>query len=175
MKITQNILFYIVPILLLFTSVQKVISQNLNGTFIMSSVGSIPNLSNNSMAINFTSNASCFRIQNGAPIFIAVRAKGKFTNFCVENIKLNSLGIKIFPNPVASKAQVKLSILPPVAEVFSWSIWTTDGIKITGEKTSGYELFQGKMVDLRGLHAGTFILQVESNNYKESLKFIKAR
>jgi len=175
MKIIQNILFYLSTFLLLFTSVQKVNSQNLNGAFIMSSVGSIPNLSNNSMAINFTSNASCFRIQNGAAILIAPRGKGKFTNYCIENIKNNTLGIKIFPNPVVNEAQLKLSKLPPVEEVFNWSIWTTEGTKIIGEKTTGYELYQGKMINLSGLHSGIFILQVESNNYKEILKIIKAR
>ncbi len=175
MKIIQNILFYLSTILLLFTSIQKVNSQNLNGAFIMSSVGSIPNLSNNSMAVNFTSNASCFRIQNGAPILIAARGKGKFTNFCIENVKENSLGIKMFPNPVASEAQIKLSKLPPVNEVFIWSIWTVEGTRITSKKITGYEIFQGKMLDLRGLHSGTFILQVESNNFKETLKFVKAR
>jgi len=175
MKIIQNILFYLSTILLLFTSIQKVNSQNLNGAFIMSSVGSIPNLSNNSMAVNFTSNASCFRIQNGAAVLIAPRGKGKFTNYCIENIKNNTLGIKMFPNPVVNEVQVKLSKLPPVEEVFNWSIWTTEGTKVTGEKTTGYELFQGKMINLSGLHSGIFILQVESNNYKEILKFIKAR
>ncbi len=160
---------------MIFTSIQKVNSQNLNGAFIMSSVGSIPNLSNNSMAVNFTSTATCFRIQNGAAILIAPRGKGKFTNYCIENIKTNTLGIKMFPNPVVTKAQIKISKLPPVEEVFNWSIWTVEGIKITGEKTTGYELFQGKMLDLNGLHSGMFILQVESNNYKEIVKFIKAR
>lgn len=175
MKIIQNILFNLSTSLLLFTSIQKVNSQNLNGAFIMSSVGSIPNLSNNSMAVNFTSTASCFRIQNGAAVLIAPRGKGKFTNYCIENIKNNKLGIKMFPNPVVNEAQLKLSKLPPVEEVFNWSIWTTEGMKITGEKTTGYELFQGKMINLSGLHSGIFILQVESNNYKEILKFIKAR
>jgi hypothetical protein len=175
MKIIQNILFYLSISLLLFTSIEKVNSQNLNGAFIMSSVGSIPNLSNNSMAVNFTSNASCFRIQNGAAVLIAPRGKGKFTNYCIENIKNNTLGIKMFPNPVVNEVQVKLSKLPPVEEVFNWSIWTTEGTKITGEKTTGYELFQGKMINLSGLHSGIFMLQVESNNYKEILKFIKAR
>lgn len=175
MKIIQNILFNLSTSLLLFTSIQKVNSQNLNGAFIMSSVGSIPNLSNNSMAVNFTSTASCFRIQNGAAVLIAPRGKRKFTNYCIENIKNNKLGIKMFPNPVVNEAQLKLSKLPPVEEVFNWSIWTTEGMKITGEKTTGYELFQGKMINLSGLHSGIFILQVESNNYKEILKFIKAR
>ena len=116
----------------------------------MSSVGSIPNLSNNSMAINFTSNASCFRIQNGAPIFIAVRGKGKFTNFCVENIKLNSLGIKIFPNPVASKAQVKLSTLPPVAELLGTNIAPLESSEDVRRVTQGIvALHREKLVACR--------------------------
>jgi hypothetical protein len=175
MKIIQSFLFLVTTILLLLTTIQKVNSQNMNGAFIMSSVGSIPNLSNNSMAVNFKSTATCFGIQNGAAILIAERGKGKFTNYCIENVKMNALGLRMYPNPVVTKAQVKLSKLPPVDEVFNWSIWTSDGLKITGEKTTGYELFQGKMLDLRGLHSGIFILQVESNNYKEIVKFIKAR
>lgn len=175
MKVSRNVLFYVTTLLLLLTAFRSVHSQTVPGAFIMSSVGSIPNMSNNSMAVNYTSNAICFNIQNGAAILIAERGKGKFTNYCIGNVRMNSLGVRMYPNPVVTKAQFKLAKLPPVDEVFNWSIWTSEGLKIAGEKTTGYEMYQGKMLDLRGLHSGTFIFQVESNNYKEILKFIKAR
>ena len=47
---------------------QSVKAQELSGAFIMSSVGSIPNFSNNSMPIAFTSNSSCFNLQNGIAV-----------------------------------------------------------------------------------------------------------
>jgi len=45
---------------------QNIQAQQLNGVFIMSSVGGLNNMSSNSMAIAFNSSTTCFNVQNGA-------------------------------------------------------------------------------------------------------------
>ena len=175
MKTNRHFPLYVVILLLPLFCIQSVTAQRVNGAFIMSSVGSIPNMSNNSMAVNFKSSAICLQVQNGTAVLMAERGNGKFISSCLDNLKINTLGIRMYPNPVVSTTQVKLTKQPPADEMFNWSIWSAEGLKITGEKSTGYEMFQGKTLDLRGLHSGTFILQVESNNYKEILKFVKAR
>jgi hypothetical protein len=49
------------------------------------------------------------------------------------------------------------------------------GIRLSTIKSTGYEIFQGKLMDFSALPTGTFILQIESQNYSDALKFIKAK
>jgi len=60
--------YFILPANFLFFALafpQCLTAQQLTGTFIMSSVGGIENISNNSMAITFISSATCLNVQNG--------------------------------------------------------------------------------------------------------------
>jgi hypothetical protein len=59
-------------------------------------------------------------------------------------------------------------------DLFNISIWSTEGYKVTSGKATGYEIFQGKPMDFSMLHAGTYIIQIESEKYIDALKFIKA-
>jgi hypothetical protein len=87
-------------------------AQQLNGTFIMSSVGGIENISNNSMAITFISSATCLNVQNGSAVLTGDRGTGNFVINCeVKNI-FNSLGIKLYPNPVITTTKIKFINAP---------------------------------------------------------------
>ena len=61
-----------------------------------------------------------------------------------------------------------------MTESFSLSIWTTEGALIRSQKETGYNLFQGLNIDLSGLTNGAYILKIESQNYMDAIKFIKA-
>ena len=149
-------------------------AQQTQGAFIMSSVGSIQNMSNNSMAVTFNSTATCLNVQNGAAVLNGDRGAGTFAVNCEVNTKFNTLGIKLYPNPVTSSTKVKFINTPPLTDQFSISIWTTEGFKISAGKATGYEIYQGKLLDLSGLVPGSFIIQIESEKYRDALKFIKA-
>ena len=149
-------------------------AQQTQGAFIMSSVGSIQNMSNNSMAVTFNSTATCLNVQNGTAVLNGDRGTGAFAVNCEVNTKFNTLGIKLYPNPVTSSTKVKFINTPPLTDQFSISIWSAEGFKISSGKATGYEIYQGKLLDLSGLVPGSFIIQIESENYRDALKFIKA-
>jgi hypothetical protein len=154
---------------------QNLKAQELSGAFIMSSVGSIQNFSNNSMAVTFSSSSNCLNLQNGSAVLTGERGTGLFATNCIVNTKYNSLGIKLYPNPVIATTKIKFINTPPLNDQFNISIWGADGFRITSGKATGYELFQGMTLDFSMLQAGSYIIQIESKNYSDALKFIKAK
>ena len=149
-------------------------AQELTGAFIMSSVGGFNNMSNNSMAVTFSSNAACLNVQNGTAVLSGDRGTGNFALNCEVKSKYNTLGIKLYPNPVIATTKIKFINTPPLNDQFNISIWGADGFKITSGKATGYELFQGMPLDFSMLQAGSYIIQIESEKYTDALKFIKA-
>jgi len=149
-------------------------AQQLTGAFIMSSVGGLQNMSNNSMAVTFSSSATCLNVQNGTAVLIGDRGTGIFAVNCEVNTIFNRLGIKLFPNPVGANTKVKFINTPPLTDQFTISVCNAEGFKITIAKATGYELFQGKGMDFSSLTAGSYIIQIESDKYRDALKFIKA-
>ena len=148
-------------------------SQEVSGAFIMSSVGSIQNMSNNSMAVTFSSDADCLNVQNGTAVIIGERGTGSFTINCEVTTQFNMLGIKLYPNPVIASTKVKFVNTPPLMDLFSVSVWSAQGFKMTTGKATGYEIFQGLSLDFSALPAGSYIIQIESEKYRDALKFIK--
>ena len=153
---------------------QSIQAQQLMGAFIMSSVGGLNNMSNNSMAVTFSSNATCLNVQNGNAVLTGDRGTGNFAVNCEVKSKYNTLGIKLYPNPVIATTKIKFINTPPLNDQFNISIWGADGFKITSGKATGFELFQGVPLDFSVLHAGTYIIQIESDKYRDAFKFIKA-
>ena len=153
---------------------QNIKAQAISGSFIMSSIGGIQNMSNNSMAVTFTSNAACLNIQNGAAVLTGERGTGLFAINCEVNTKFNTLGIKLYPNPVAANTKVKFINTPPLNDNFTITVWSSQGEKLTTTTASGYEIYQGKLMNLSSLVSGSYIIQVESEKYQDALKFIKA-
>ena len=153
---------------------QSIQAQQLTGAFIMSSVGGLNNMSNNSMAVTFSSSATCLNVQNGTAVLTGDRGTGNFAINCEVNTIFNSLGIKLYPNPVGANTKVKFINTPPLADQFTISVWNAEGFQITNSKATGYELFQGKGMNFSSLIAGSYIIQIESEKYRDALKFIKA-
>jgi hypothetical protein len=153
---------------------QSIQAQQLTGAFIMSSVGGLNNMSNNSMAVTFSSSATCLNVQNGTAVLTGDRGTDNFAINCEVKSKYNTLGIKLYPNPVVSITKIKFINTPPLNDQFNISIWGADGFRITSGKATGYELFQGMTLDFSMLQAGSYIIQIESEKYTDALKFIKA-
>ena len=149
-------------------------AQELTGAFIMSSVGGLQNMSNNSMAVTFSSSATCLNVQNGTAVLTGDRGDGNFAINCEVNTIFNSLGIKLYPNPVGANTKVKFINTPKLTDQFTISVWNAEGFQISSSKATGYELFQGKGMDFSSLIAGSYIIQIESDKYRDALKFIKA-
>jgi len=170
----KNILVIVIITIIGSAFPQSIQAQQLTGAFIMSSVGGLNNMSNNSMAITFSSNATCLNVQNGTAVLTGDRGTGSFAVNCEVNTIFNSLGIKLFPNPVGANTKVKFINTPPLADQFTISVWNAEGFQITNSKATGYELFQGKGMDFSSLIAGSYIIQIESEKYRDALKFIKA-
>jgi hypothetical protein len=131
-----------------------------SANFMMSSMGSIPGASNTGMAIQFNSIATCLNVQNGVAVLNGVRGSGQFAINCEVTLKINSLGIKLYPNPVNITTRVKFTNTPPLAENFNLSVWTTDGVLLSTQKESGYNLFQGINLDVSKLGSGSYVLKI---------------
>lgn len=163
----KTILLFSVMIIALLTKAQT-------GTFIMSSVGALPGTASNGLAIQFNSIAACIDVQTGVAVLNGARGNGQFAINCEVTMKFNSLGIKMYPNPVNNKAKIKLNNTPPLTETFNLTIWTTEGMLVRTQKETGYNLFQGLNIDLSALVAGTYVLKIESPEYIDAIKFIKS-
>jgi hypothetical protein len=148
-------------------------AQKLNPVFIMSSVGEIENLSNNSMPVTLGNSTACLSVQNGAALLNLQKDQDKFSIHCEVPKKFNTLGIKLYPNPVITNTNLKLLNVPPLNESFKISIWGVDGSKITSGKATGQDLYQGLPLDFSILQDGTYFIQIESGKYSDALKFIK--
>ena len=153
---------------------QSLEAQQMTGTFIMSSIGGIENASNNSMAVTFNSSATCLNVQNGTAVLTGDRGTGNFAINCEVNAVFNSLGIKLYPNPVGANTKVKFMKAPRLNDQFSITIWNSEGLQVGTAKATGLEIFQGKQIDFGSLSVGTYVIQIESEKYIEALKFIKA-
>ena len=161
------ILFFIFSFTILLSKAQT-------GIFVMSSVGSLPGTASNSLAVNFNSIGACIDVQTGIAVLNGARGNGLFAINCEVTMKFNSLGIKMYPNPVSYSTKVKLNNTPPLTEVFNLTIWSTDGMLIRTQKETGYNLFQGLNIDLSSLVVGTYVLKIESPAYVDAIKFIKS-
>jgi len=171
-----NIQVVLLLSILMITSKSMILhAQEKNGAFIMSSVGVINNFSNNSMALTFSSISNCLNVQNGAAVLTGDRGNGLFAANCETITKINSLGIQLLPNPVSDFTKVKFMNTPPLYDNFIITILGLDGSRITNISATGYELFQGKQINLSSLSSGTFFIQIESSKYIDAIKFIKVK
>jgi hypothetical protein len=143
-------------------------------SFLMSSVGIMPGTSSNATAVNFRSNSVCIDVQSGIAVFNGARSFGEFAINCDIKQQFNSLGITMFPNPARTVTRVRFINTPPLSEVFSLSVWSTDGAMISSRKETGYSIFQSVLLDVSNLSSGTYVLKIESAEYVDALKFIKA-
>ena len=160
------VLFFIFSSTILFVKAQT-------GLFVMSSTGAMPGTASNGLAINFNSIAACIDVQTGVAVLNGARGNGQFAINCEVTLRYNSLGIKMYPNPVNNLTKVKFNNTPPLTETFNLTIWTTEGFLIKTQKETGYNLFQGLNIDLSALIAGTYVLKIESPAYVDAIKFIK--
>jgi hypothetical protein len=160
--------------LILLGMMPSMLQAQSSANFMMSSMGSIPGASNTGMAIQFNSIATCLNVQNGVAVLNGVRGSGQFAMNCEVSLKINNLGIKLYPNPVNITTKVKFTNTPPLTGTFNLTVWTTGGVLLSTRKESGYNLFQGINLDVSALGSGTYVLKIESENYVDALKFIKA-
>lgn len=141
---------------------------------VMSSVGMIGAALGTVSALNFKSSATCIDVQSGVAVLNGPRGNGEFSFSCEVAMNFNSLGIKLFPNPVNSNTKVKFINTPPLTEQFNLQVYTLEGQFISSKKETGYNLFQGITMDLGSLTSGIYILKIESTQFVDVIKFIKA-
>lgn len=140
----------------------------------VSSIGSIGGSVANVSAINFNSIATCIDIKSGITVLTGKRATGEFAINCEVSMKYNSLGVKMFPNPVQTQTKVKATNTPPLNETFNFTIISANGVVLSTRKETGYNLFQGLTIDLGNLQSGTYVLKIDSPKFVDVIKFIKA-
>lgn len=150
------------------------LSVKAQAQIVMSSIGSMGAASGTVSALNFKSSASCLDVQSGVAVLNGARGNGEFAFSCEVVMNYNSLGIKLFPNPVNSSTKVKFINAPPLTEQFNLQVYTAEGQFISSKKETGYNLFQGITIDLGTLTSGTYILKITSTEFVDAIKFIKA-
>lgn len=141
---------------------------------VVSSIGSFPGTTSNISAIQFKSISTCIDVQSGMAVLTGKQATGDFAINCEVSLKYNSLGVRMFPNPVQAQAKVKATNTPPLNETFNLTVWSSDGVLINSRKETGYNLFQGLTIDLSNLKSGTYVLKIDAPRFVDVVKFIKA-
>lgn len=150
------------------------LSAKAQAQIVMSSIGTMGAASGTVSALNFKSNATCIDVQSGVAVLSGTRGSGEFAFSCEVVMNYNSLGIKLFPNPVNSSTKVKFVNAPPLTEVFNLQVFTAEGQFVSSKKETGYNLFQGITFDLGSLTSGTYVLKITSTQFTDAIKFIKA-
>lgn len=108
-----------------------------SAAFVMSSVGGMANTASSGTAINFKSTATCIDVQSGVAVLSGVRANGQFAINCEVTMQYNTLGIKLYPNPVSNNTKVKFVNTPPLTETFNLSILDSGGFTNHYQKRNG--------------------------------------
>lgn len=141
---------------------------------VVSSIGNFPGTTSSIAAIQFKGISTCIDVQSGMAVLTGKRAAGDFAINCEVSLKYNSLGVRMFPNPVQAHAKVKATNTPPLNETFNLTVWSADGVLINTRKETGYSLFQGLTIDLSNLKSGTYVLKIDAPKFVDVVKFIKA-
>ena len=141
---------------------------------VVSSIGNLQGTTSSISAIQFKSISTCIDVQSGMAVLTGKRATGDFAINCEVSLKYNSLGVRMFPNPVQAQAKVKATNTPPLNETFNLTVWSADGVLINSRKETGYNLFQGLTIDLSTLKSGTYVLKIDAPKFVDVIKFIKA-
>ena len=141
---------------------------------VVSSIGNFAGTTSSISAIQFKSISTCIDVQSGMAVLTGKRAGGDFAINCEVSLKYNSLGVRMFPNPVQAQAKVKATNTPPLNETFNLTVWSADGVLLSSRKETGYNLFQGLTIDLSTLKSGTYVLKIDAPKFADVVKFIKA-
>ena len=141
---------------------------------VVSSIGNFAGTTSSISAIQFKSISTCIDVQSGMAVLTGKRATGDFAINCEVSLKYNSLGVRMFPNPVQAQAKVKATNTPPLNETFNLTVWSADGVLLSSRKETGYNLFQGLTIDLSNLKSGTYVLKIDAPKFVDVVKFIKA-
>lgn len=163
-------------LLLLIAFPKNVKAQNKDGLgIIMSATTGMSGVQSNSGAIMVATSANCLDVKSGLAVISAIRGAGSFAINCEVKQQFNTLGIKLYPNPVAQITRVKFINTPPLTDEFNISLSDISGNKVDLGKQNGYTLYQGYNLDLCQVIAGTYFLQITSANYLEIVKVIKIK
>lgn len=149
-------------------------TQKLYPQSVMSSMGIMDNTISISLPINLKSNTACIDVQSGIAVFDGNNGFGTFEINCAIKQQFNTIGIKLFPNPVINNTKIKFINPPPFSEDFNITIWNAEGEIIRSQKENGYTISNGLLIDLSLINPGGYILKVESTKYAEAIKFVKA-
>lgn len=165
-----------IGLLILSAFPQKAISQSKDGLgIIMSATTGMSGVQSNSGAIMIATSANCLDVKSGLAVISAIRGAGSFAINCELKQQFNTLGIKLYPNPIAQITRVKFINTPPLTDEFNISLSDISGNKVDLGKQNGYTLYQGYNLDLSQVIAGTYFLQITSANYLEIVKVIKIK
>lgn len=168
----KKITHIIILLLLTFVNYEKAYSQS--PIFVMSSTNVANGSPIISSAIDMHSALKCIDVQTGIAVLNGNLNNGDFAINCVVNYIFNSLGIKIYPNPVVNATRIKFINPPPFEENFKVSVWSSEGIMIKTQNEIGLNLYKGVIFNFSDLYTGTYILKIESSKFVDAIKFIKA-
>ena len=142
---------------------------------VMSCMGVLPNGANMAPAFSFTSSSkTCLEVETGIAVFSSDNLSDNFSTNCKVDIQFNTLGLKLYPNPVTINTKLKFTSTPKSDEVFKISIYNAQGTLIQSIKETGANILYGISFDFNSLPHGLFILEVASSTYFDSVKFIKS-
>jgi hypothetical protein len=131
------------------------------GLFVMSSIGAMAGTTSNGLAINFNSIAACIDVQTGVAVLNGARGNGQFAINCEVTMKINSLGIKMYPNPVSS--YLWISGEANNIKTILYTLTDAQG-KIIMKNSFELSVTNENKLDLSTLNTGVYFLRLENSS-----------
>jgi len=157
----RNIITLFTGLLILSAFPQKAMSQITDNLgIIMSATIGIAGVQSNSSAVMIQSSANCLDVKSGIAVISAMRGTGSFALNCEVKQQFNTLGLKLYPNPVENLTRVKFVNTPPLTDDFSISLSDISGNKLYLGKQNGYNLYQGYNLNLSQVNAGSYFYKL---------------
>jgi hypothetical protein len=158
---------FIVFILNSFTSEAQSLSFQIN------SIGSNPNMTTGSLSFQVENIANCLFVANGLSIYKPVTESTKIDKGCEVPIQFDHYGLKIYPQPIGNSPRLQLTKEPQPNCPFTIRWYTMEGKLVLQETRTGFALSNGSIINTSKLFAGTYAVQVISENSLDIIQVIK--
>jgi len=162
------------PILLFIVFILNSLSSEAQSlSFQINSIGSNPNMTTGSLSFQVENIANCLFVANGLSIYRPQNISTKIEKGCKIPIQFDHYGLKIYPHPIGNSPHLQLTKDPNPNCSFTIRWYTMEGKLVLQETRTGFALSNGSIINTSKLFAGTYAVQVISENSLDIIQVIK--
>lgn len=142
-------------------------------SFQINSIGNNPNMTTSSLSFQIENLANCIFIANGLSIYKPIVKTTNIQKGCFVPIQFDHLGLKLYPQPMGDHPKIQLTKAQIPDGNFIIRIYNIEGRLVFEEMKTGLALSTGSIINTSKLFAGTYIVQVISENSIDIIQAIK--